>query len=90
MIELFSGSLSVPLKVDRDVSYGEAEEALKRHGFKSYLVNRTPSGSGKTELHLHTHVPPEEITADGVPTVDAADALRRLAAVVDDLDKGRG
>ncbi|MFI9454479.1 hypothetical protein [Amycolatopsis sp. NPDC052450] len=88
MIELFSGSLGVALKVDRDVSYGEAEAALRRHGFRSYLVNRTSSGAGRTELHLNTSIPVDEITADGTPAVDAADALRRLAAVVDDLDKG--
>ncbi|MEU8636777.1 hypothetical protein AB0C38_31790 [Amycolatopsis sp. NPDC048633] len=88
MISLFSGGIGVGLRVDREVDYAEAEVALKRHGFKSFNVNRTSHGPQETELHLHTAIPVEEITADGVPQVDAADALRRLAAVVEDLDKG--
>jgi hypothetical protein len=86
MISLFSGGTSIFVKTERPVSYGDAESALKRHGFKAFSINRAPGQNGRTELMLSVQLPAEEITAKGVPEVDAVATLRSLAEVLADLD----
>lgn len=83
---MFSGSLSVMINVDREVSYAEAEEALANQGFRNCHINRLITGSGSTELLLSAHLPRENVTADVVVKVPAADALRRMAAAVEELE----
>lgn len=80
----FVGGLTVVVKIDRGVTYEEAEKALQRRGFRSYNINRSEI-SGQTQLTLSVHVPVDEITASGVPPMNAVKTLRDMADALEDL-----
>lgn len=86
MISLLGGSLGINVTVGRSVSYAAAEKALIDQGFSSYHINRSERGD-QTILSLLVFLPTEEITAAGVPEVDAAATLRKMADVVEQLNR---